>query len=121
MKSWKKPTHSQIDKASNLLAHAEQHRYFFDKLNNPLWIVPLVEKGFFLHPPRIVENDGNGTVRFPPWPESKYLIRMADYEVVQKDIADIILKIDTDNISVIGDFLDCLAKMPADLAVKAVP
>ena len=121
MKSWKKPTHSQIEKAVSLLAHAEQYRYFFDKLNNPLWIVPLVGKGYFINPPRIVENDGKGTVRFPPWPEFKYLIRMADYEVAQKDIADIILKIDTDNISVIGDFLDCLTKMPADLVVKAVP
>jgi len=47
MKSWKTPTPKQVDLAVALLAHIEQHRYFFDRLENPEWIEPLKSKGFF--------------------------------------------------------------------------
>lgn len=47
MKSWKKPTPEQLEKAIALLIQPQQRLYFFNHLNNPLWIEPLNKKGFF--------------------------------------------------------------------------
>ena len=88
MRSWKKPTPEQVDQAVALLVYAEHYRYFFDRLENPEWLEPLWDKGFFKHPPQPVWDEGEGTIRFPPWPEARYLARMAKHkpELVAKII-----------------------------------
>ena len=73
MKSWKTPTPDQVDKAVALLGHAEQHRYFFDRLENPQWLQPLKAKGFFSNPPQIIRDEVKGTFGFPIWPDSRYM------------------------------------------------
>ena len=65
MKSWNKPTSEQVEKAVVLLSHPQQRLYFFNHLNNPLWITPLKEKGFFKNPPPVISNSEEGTVSFP--------------------------------------------------------
>jgi hypothetical protein len=77
MKFWKMPTPEQVTKTVVLLGHAEQYRYFFDRLENPLWIEPLKIKGFFSSPPQAIRDEARGTIGFPPWPASRYLARMA--------------------------------------------
>ncbi len=121
MKYWKKPTPEQVDRAVALLVHAEHYRYFFDRLENPEWIKPLWDRGFFRHPPAPIQEEG-GTVRFPPWPEARYLARMAQRK--PQLVAQIIQEMDdTDNAAVLDDLLDALLAMPpevgADLADKA--
>ncbi len=74
MKSSKTPTPEQVTKAIALLGRKEHYRYFFDRLENPLWLEPLHKQGFFLHPPPPQANEGS--VVFPPWPESRYLARI---------------------------------------------
>lgn len=51
MKSWKKPTPEQVNRAISLLGQVQNVRYFFDKLENPEWIQPLYKKGYFSNPP----------------------------------------------------------------------
>ena len=46
MKSWKMPTPEQVAKAVALLGHVEQYRYFFDRLENPEWLLPLQKRDF---------------------------------------------------------------------------
>ena len=41
------PTAEQLDRVALLCAAPEQRRYFFDRLNNPQWVKPLDERGFF--------------------------------------------------------------------------
>ena len=117
MKSWKTPTPDQIDKAVALLGHAEQYRYFFDRLENPEWIEPLKKKGFFSSPPNPDRDDVRGTIGFSVWPESRYLVRMA--ELKPAVVLEIILKVpNTENVRVYEDFTDAALKMPAVLASR---
>lgn len=119
MKSWNKPTPEQVDQAVALLVHAEQYRYFFDRLENPEWLEPLRQKGFFRHPPQPIRNEEEATIRFPPWPEARYLARMAQHK--PERVAEIIREMDdTDNAAVLSDLLDALLAMPPDAAPRLV-
>ena len=119
MKSWKTPTPEKVQRAVALLAHAEQYRYFFDQLENPEWIEPLRQKGFFKAPPAAEPDEEQGTIRFPPWPASKYLARMARHK--PHLVAQIIQNMDdTDNAAVHLDLVESLLTMPTDVAVSIV-
>src|SRR6185295_17745765 len=111
MRSWKTPTPEQVSKALALLGHAEQYRYFFDRLENPLWIGPLREHKFFQNPPAIIHDKERGTIGFPPWPESRYLARMAPLASIesQKTILEILLQIESENVSVHEDMVETAA------------
>ena len=51
------------------------YEYFFEKCPSAAWIGPLLAQGRFKQP-RGLERHGN-TIRFPFWPESQYLVRVA--------------------------------------------
>lgn len=120
MKSWKKPTPELIDKAVALFSHGEQHRYFFDRLENPEWLIPLKEKGYFSSPPAPIRDESRGTVAFPAWPESRYLMRMA--KLAPETVAEILVAIpDTQNSRVHDDIAEAALALPASLAGKIVP
>jgi len=119
MKSWKKPTLEKVQRAIALLVHAEQYRYFFDRLENPEWIEPLSSKGFFKTPPAVERDKDKRTIRLPPWPESKYLVRMTRYK--PRLVAQIIQDMDnTNNAAVHLDLVEALLTMPADVAASII-
>jgi hypothetical protein len=109
MKSYKTPTTEQVEKAVSMLASAQHYRYFFDKLDNPKWIRPLCERGFFSGPPKASPMEGGG-IRHPHWQAAKYLARMAAHE--PDAVAGILSEIETDNPNVLGDMLDAAMAMP---------
>lgn len=120
MKSWKKPTPEQVGKAVAKLGRLGHYRYFFDRLENPEWILPLKENHFFENPPKAQIDEVRGTIGFPIWPESRYLARMAALKP-NKLVLDVILKIpDTDNGIVHEDLVDAALAMPPDIAAKLV-
>src|SRR5216683_6468233 len=107
MPSWQPPTPDEVSKAIALLARPEQRRYFFDKLNNPRWITPLADRGFFMHPPTPLRDDAQGTIQFPPWPLSQYLARMARLPDAQEEVLRIALNIPaTENMMVHRDLAE---------------
>src|SRR2546430_13314546 len=77
MKSWAPPTAEELDRVAVLCARPENRAYFFDRLDNPKWVGPLSKRGFFASPPNPVAAAEPGYVRFPPWPEGRYLARVA--------------------------------------------
>jgi hypothetical protein len=103
MKSWTKPTDKQIDAMVAASLGVEQRHYFFSKLNNPLWVLPLAERGFFNNPPKVVPT-GDGGVQIPFWPESQYLARIA--REAPDDVVKVASAIRTDNPRVREDILD---------------
>jgi len=120
MKSWKTPTPEQISRAIAQVAHVEHYRYFFDRLENPNWVRPLKERGFFSNPPEAQRNEAEGTISFPPWPESKFLSRMAAF--APDIVHEVALGIpETENISVHQDIADVSLALPARLATDFVP
>ena len=119
MRSWSKPTPDQVARAVALLARQEHHRYFFDRLENPEWIEPLRERGFFDAPPEPVRDDEGG-IRFPIWPASRYLARMARF--APDHTLKIASGIETENTSIHEDIADLALALPSghatDLAEK---
>jgi hypothetical protein len=113
MKSYKTPTTEQVEKAVSLLASAQNYRYFFDKLDNPKWIAPLNERGFFSSAPS-VKTTGDGGKRYPQWQAAKYLARMAAHE--PDAVAGILSEIETDNPNVLEDMVEAALKMPPRIA-----
>lgn len=118
MKSWKTPTPEQVDRAIASLAHPEQRRYFFDRLENPRWLDPLEKKGFFRKPPGIVKEEAERTVRFPPWPESRYLARMAPHEPAK--VIGIVQNIETENPAIQEDLLEAILAAPPEMGVELI-
>ena len=117
MKSWKTPTSEQVSRAVALLRRVEQYRYFFDRLENPLWLRPLLAKGFFTNPPDPVRDESKRTISFPPWPESRYLARMA------ATAPDVVLEIalgipETGNTRVHEDLVEAALAMAPHLSVR---
>lgn len=117
MKSWKRPTPETVNRTVALLGHKEQIRYFFDKLENPEWIKPLEAKGFFVKPPEPQRDEERGTIGFPPWPELRYLMRMAP--IKPDTVLEVVCKIPDDhgNIRVYEDLVDVALHMPPNLSV----
>ena len=77
MNAWSLPSETQLAEIEALAIRPENRRYFFDRLENPNWVSPLAQRGYFGEPPEPVPGDEAGHVRFPPWPEGRFLARMA--------------------------------------------
>lgn len=105
--------------AQEIPNNAVTRGYFFDRLQHPGWLHPLRPKGFFRHPPAPIRDEEEGTIRFPPWPEARYLTRMALHE--PDLVAEIIQEMDdTDNAAVLSDLLDALLAMPPIVSAQLV-
>lgn len=92
-------------------------RELFGLLDSPDWIAPLLRDGWFDHPPTLERVQGGG-VRYPNWPEGKYLVRMASHAA--EYIASIMSSVHTDNWSVAHDVLDAAKRLPPEYGVKLV-
>lgn len=117
MTSYSKPTSEQIEAAMPLLSSPQHEAYFFSRLENPLWIPPLAKRNVFKYPPPAESVEGGG-VRFPPWPPSGYLARMAP--LAPDEVAQLFAEMDTDNASIVGDILRAALAMPPAFAASLV-
>ncbi len=114
------PTSSHIQRLTVLLARptSTRRRYFFSRLEHVGWLQPLDDAGFFSGPPLPVAIDEEGTLSHPPWPQSEYLVRMAqtDPETVRGVLLRILDRGHTDNALFRCDCVDAALSMPAHLA-----
>ena len=109
------PLPEQVNRATEL-ARSTLHRIsLFDRLDNPLWIDPLWDRGFFQSPPGLIEEYIPGGSGSPPWPDSKYLARMAVMDPFAVHRVAMAMP-DTENSLVHEDLIDAALAMPADLA-----
>ena len=116
MKSWTKPTDELVNKALTSVKKITARKYFFSRLENPLWLKPLAKRGCFKYPPKSLRFD-DGTIRFPYWPEIRYL------KNVCRDVPDEVVKLlinlpDTDNPVVYDGILDIALQLPGKQSVK---
>ena len=113
------PSPDTVDKAvAAIRLRADAYEYFFEHLNSPAWIAPLAERGFFADPPEpLVDGD---FVQFPAWPESRYLVRVA--QAAPKQVLGIIEGLPTtSNPRVHQDVLDAALAMGSALSLAVVP
>jgi len=105
-----------IKKAIELIRKRQANvEYFFEQLKSPEWIKPLLEEGMFKEPPP--PKVKGGYISFPPWPESRYLARMAAVSPeIAKIVLDVIRQIPyTENVRVHEDLVDAACAMPVEL------
>ena len=119
MKSWKKPTSEMIDRTLSLVEKGTGRRNFFSRLTNPLWMQPLVERGYFQSPPTIRYFD-DGNVQFPPWPELQYLRNVS--RDVPDEVVNLVLGLPTvNNPSVYDDILEIALQLHGEESAKLMP
>ena len=116
MKSWTQPTDELVNKALTSIKKVTARKYFFSRLENPLWLKPLAERGCFKYPPKTQRFD-DGTIIYPYWPEIQYL------KNVCSEMPDEIVKLlidlpETDNAVVYDGILDIALQLPAEYSVK---
>jgi hypothetical protein len=109
-------TDALVKKSLDLMASSPaNHEYFFMKLKTPDWIDPLWNAGRFKDPPKARRQEG--TIGFPPWPESQYLVRVA--ADAPELVKQVILKMpQTDNQRVHQDFVEAAERMPGPTAAE---
>jgi hypothetical protein len=119
MKSFNEPTGSEVDAAVALLLSSPVHApYFFDRLENPNWIGPLKVHRIFARPPAPERVEGGGD-RYPIWPASQYLARVAGS--APEEVAEILRGVGAENPSVLRDILDAAGRMPPAIAATLAP
>ena len=124
MKSWKKPTNEMIDKTLKLIKKGTGSRYFFFRLKNPLWIQPLVERGYFQSPPSKIkyfdDYSDDVYVQYPSWPELQYLKNMS--RDVPDEVINVVLDLPpVDNPSVYSEILEMALQLHGEQSVKLKP
>ncbi len=116
------PGDDDIEKLKTFLTRRgeERRRYFFSNLEQPGWVEPLDKAGFFSCPAEMIRNEEDGAISFPVWPESRYLVRMAEH--VPEEVKGILLRIlsrcKTDNARFLEDCLEAATAMPGNLAAE---
>lgn len=112
------PSPETIKKALAAIKRAADYEYFFDQLKSPDWIRPLWDAGMFRSPPEPIRE--GQYIRFPFWPESRYLVRMATR--APETVLEVALQIPpTENVRVHEDLVDVALQMPAALGARLVP
>ena len=89
------------------------------RLKNPLWIQPLVERGYFQSPPNVRYFD-DGYIQFPSWPQLQYLKNVS--RDVPDEVINLILALPpVDNPSVYYDILEITLQLQGEQSVKLNP
>lgn len=107
--SEKCPRDEELNRVVLRLVRARYRIHFFDKLENPRWLKPLMKKGFFKSP----QGD-----EYEHWPEGLYLKKISSK--APSEVLEVITRIKSKNPFVRSDCFDCLLEMPEDIAVKGV-
>jgi len=119
MKFWTQPTNEMIEKVLSSVKKETDRQYFFSKLNNPLWVGPLHERGYFSNPPGVKQLP-DGYVQYPHWPELAYLVKVAE-EAIDQTI-DIVLALPkTDNPRVYDDILAIALRLEGQASARLLP
>ena len=116
MESWKKPTNEMVDNALDSVKKVTARKYFFSRLENPLWLKPLAERGCFKYPPKTQRFD-DGTVQFPYWHEIQYLKNVCS-ETPDEVINLIVNLPKVDNPTVYDGILDVALQLPGEFSLK---
>lgn len=119
MKSWTPPTNEMIEKVLASVKKETDRQYFFSRLNNPLWVGPLLERGYFNNPPEMKQLP-EGYVQYPHWPELSYLVAIAE-EAADQVIKIILSLPKTDNPRVYDDVLAIVLKLQGQKSAGLLP
>ncbi len=110
-----------VDSAKVIIRYSNDwayNRFFFDGLENPAWITPLFETGFFFKPPEPIEVKP-GSFQLPGWPAGEYLARFANLH--EDIVAAIVRSIRTENSRVQEILVDAMLKISPAKTAELIP
>ncbi len=110
------PTPEHLSILAKVIVQPQHRKYFFERCDNQNWLEPLRDVGAFNAPQEPLRE--GGYIRFVGWPESQYLLKVAEQK--PEVVFDIVKNLNSDNQSVLDDFVSMALKSPADVAVKYV-
>jgi hypothetical protein len=104
-----------VARAVELMRRSQtNYRHFMTHLEDPSWLAPLLEAGYFQHPPAS-RRDGD-MISYPPWPDLHALVLCA--VAAPETVAAILGAIDsTDNQRVHGDTVRIVQLLPVELVL----
>lgn len=119
MKSWTQPTDEMIEKALGSVKKETDRQYFFSRLNNPLWLEPIKERGYLSNPPS-TKHLPDGYIQYPHWPELDYLVNITSE--APDSVIDTILSLPkSDNPRVYESVLSIALKLEGDKSLQLLP
>jgi hypothetical protein len=119
MPSFRAPTAEQVRAALLKIPTFQLRRVFYEGLENPLWVRPLLEAGAFTNPPE-PEPTGDGYIRDTYWPELAYLTRIAPQ--APDDVVDVLLQLkESNNAWVRRAVFEIGSQIPAESSVRLEP
>ena len=119
MQSWKKPTDDTIGKALASVRKGTDRRYFFSRLRNPMWLQPLIARGYYESPPK-ARRLPDGSVQTPFWPELEYLKNIA--RAVPDEVTQVVMGLpEIDNQRVYYGILEIALELPGEHSAKLKP
>jgi hypothetical protein len=120
LSGWPAPTDEQLRRLRDLVAHPARLRYFFGRLENPLWLARLADDGWYA-PERVPEpiTEADQTARITFWPLSDYLRRVAG-DVPETAASVVGRLVGTANPIVQRDLVAALVRLPAASAERFV-
>ena len=115
-----KPSKADIKELrNNIPRNYVSMKYLFENLTSPAWLPKLNTGGFFSDQPEPEFDEELQQLTIQPWPQSKYLARMAPLapELVTQIIADFP---ETENVWIIEDLLDAILSMPPETGASVI-
>lgn len=110
------PTPEHLSILAKVIVQPQHRRYFFERCDSQNWLEPLRDMGAFNTPQEPLRE--GGYIRFVGWPESQYLLKVVEHKA--QVVFDIVKNLNSDNQSVLDDFVSMALKSPADIAAKYV-
>lgn len=94
MPSFRAPTPEQVRAALLKIPTYQLRRAFYERLENPRWVRPLLDAGAFTNPPE-PEPTADGYLSDTYWPEVSFLTRIAPQ--APDDVVDVLLQLKESN------------------------
>jgi hypothetical protein len=114
--AWTAPTDSDLDRTLSATADQSRARYFYGRLENPLWVAPLLDRGVFDSIPEPAAQP-DGTIRIEMVAQTAYLARVA--AAVPAEVVTIVKRLgSTENPWAQRDLLSALVQIPAPDAAR---
>ncbi len=116
---WREPESQLVVAALSRIGDAQHRRVFFERLENPLWVVALTEHGVYDVAPE-TRVDSQGREFWQPWPAGEYLVRMAP--LVPEEVVTALLRPAESSSPIVHDvFLRASLSVPGHQAIRLLP